>query len=68
MNYDSLETKIIQRQNQYIQELEEQLDIYREKDKAQEKLIQALKETLELFAGEISRLKAEKNAESQKGQ
>lgn len=68
MNYDSLEAKIIQRQNQYIQELEEQLDIYREKDKAQEKLIQALNETLELFAGEISRLKAEKNAESQKGQ
>ncbi len=68
MNYESLETKLIQQQNQYIQELEAQLDIYKEKDKAQEKLIQTLNEALELFAEEISRLKAEKDDENQKGQ
>lgn len=68
MNYESLETKLIQQQNQYIQELEEQLNIYKEKDKAQEKLIQTLNEALELFAEEISRLKAEKDDENQKGQ
>jgi len=68
MNYESLEAKLIQQQNQYIQELEGQLDIYKEKDKAQEKLIQTLNEALELFAGEISRLKAEKDGENQKGQ
>lgn len=68
MNYESLETKLIQRQNQYIRELEEQLGIYKEKDKAQEKLIQTLNETLDLFAEEISRLKAEKEGGSQKGQ
>lgn len=60
MNYESLETKLIHQQNQYIRELENQLDFYKEKDNAQETLIQALKEALELFAEEISRLKAEK--------
>lgn len=67
MNYESLETKLIQRQNQYIRELEAQLNIYKEKDKAQENLIQTLNETLDLFAEEISRLKAEKERENQKG-
>ena len=68
MDYASLETKLIQQQNQYIQELEEQLNIYKEKDKSQEKLIQTQNEALELFAEEISKLKAEKEKESQKGQ
>lgn len=68
MDYASLETKLIQQQSQYIQELEEQLNIYKEKDKAQEKLIQTQNEALELFAEEISKLKAEKEKESQKGQ
>ena len=68
MDYASLETKLIQQQNRYIQELEEQLNIYKEKDKAQEKLIQTQNEALELFAEEISKLKAEKEKESQKGQ
>ena len=68
MDYASLETKLIQQQSQYIQELEEQLNIYKEKDKAQEKLIQTQNEALELFAKEISKLKAEKEKESQKGQ
>ena len=68
MDYASLETQLIQQQNQYIQELEEQLSIYKEKDKAQEKLIQTQNEALELFAEEISKLKAEKEKESQKGQ
>ena len=68
MDYASLETKLIQQQNQYIQELEKQWNIYKEKDKAQEKLIQTQNEALELFAEEISKLKAEKEKESQKGQ
>ena len=68
MDYASLETKLIQQQNQYIQELEKPLNIYKEKDKAQEKLIQTQNEALELFAEEISKLKAEKEKESQKGQ
>ena len=68
MDYASLETKLIQQQNQYIQELEEQLNIYKEKDKTKKKLIQTQNEALELFAEEISKLKAEKEKESQKGQ
>ena len=44
------------------------MNIYKEKDKAQEKLIQTQNEALELFAEEISKLKAEKEKESQKGQ
>ncbi len=68
MDYASLETKLIQQQNQYIKELEEQLDIYKKKDKAQENLIQTQNEALELFAEEISRLKDEKEKESRKGQ
>lgn len=67
MNDKNLEARLIQNQNQYIQELESQLNIYKEKDKAQENLIQTLNEALELFAQEISRLKAEKADKNQKG-
>ena len=40
MDYESFEKKLIQQQNILIQQLEEQLDVYREKDKYQELLIE----------------------------
>ncbi len=58
MNYESLETKLIQQQNLYIRQLEEQLAVYEEKDKAQELLIEQLNQTLDLFAQELSHAKA----------
>ena len=60
MDYESFEKKLIQQQNILIQQLEEQLDVYRQKDKYQELLIEKLNDTLDIFAEEISRLKAEK--------
>ena len=60
MNYESLETNLIRKQNAYIRQLEEQIDIYREKDKNQELLIEKLNCTLELLAEELSMVKAEK--------
>ncbi len=58
MNYEGLETKLIQKQ--YIRQLEEQLAVYEKKNKAQELLIEQLNQSLDLLAGEISRLKTEK--------
>ena len=62
MNYESLETKLIQHQNQYIKQLEEQLKVYEEKDKAQEELILNLNNALEFLAEELSKVKAEKES------
>lgn len=59
MNNEKLETTLIQQQR-YIRQLEEQLAVYEEKDKAQELLIEKLNRALELFAEELSRTKAEK--------
>lgn len=59
MNNEKLETTLI-RQQRYIRQLEEQLAVYEEKDKAQELLIENLNRALELFAEELSRTKAEK--------
>lgn len=67
MNYESLEAKLIREQNAYIRQLEEQLDVYREKDEKQELLIEKLNDMLDLLAGEISRLKDEKDGEGRKG-
>lgn len=64
MNNRRFETKLIQQQNQYIQQLEEQLAVYEEKDKAQELLIENLNRTLELFAEELSKAKAEKGKQN----
>lgn len=66
MNYESLETNLIRKQKQYIKQLEEQLNVYKEKDKVQEQLIQNLNNALELLSGELSRVKAEKESEIQK--
>ena len=60
MSYENLETKLIRSQNLYIQQLEEQLAVYREKDEAQEKLIEKLNYALEVLSDELSRLKSEK--------
>ena len=61
MNYDSLETRLIRQQNQYIRTLEEQLALYKEKDHAQEQLIEELNRTLQIFSDEITRLKSERD-------
>lgn len=66
MDYESFETKLIQKQNLYIKKLEEQLEVYREKDKAQELLIEKLNQTLDLFAEELAKIKAEKEEAHQK--
>ena len=49
MDYESFEKKLIQQQNILIQQLEEQLDVYRQKDKYQELLIEKLNDTLDIF-------------------
>lgn len=50
MDYESLEKKIIRKQNRYIQQLEEQLAVYEKKDRAQELLIEELNRALQLSA------------------
>ena len=52
--------RLIKQQELYIRQLEEQLAVYEEKDKAQELLIENLNQALALFAEEVSRAKAEK--------
>ena len=66
MKYERLETILIRQQNQYIQQLEQQLGVYEEKDKVQEELILNLNNALELLSGELSRVKAELENEQQK--
>lgn len=60
MGYENLETKLIRGQNLYIQQLEEQFAVYKQKDEAQEKLIEKLNDALEILSDELSRLKREK--------
>lgn len=54
MDYESLEKKIIRKQNRYIQQLEEQLAVYEKKDRAQELLIEELNRALQLSADGVS--------------
>ena len=68
MNYESFETKLIRKQNIYIRQLEDQLDVYQEKDKAQELLIEKLNQALELLSEELSRLKLEQEKNARKGE
>lgn len=58
-NNRNSQAELIQSQNRYIRQLEEQLSVYEQKDKAQEQLIEKLNEALSLFAEELSMLKAE---------
>ncbi len=60
MKYENLEAELIRQQNLYIHQLEEQLNVYIEKDKAQELLIEKLNHALDLFAEETARGKDEK--------
>ena len=46
--------QLIKKQELYIRQLEEQLAVYEEKDKAQELLIENLNRALALFAEEVS--------------
>lgn len=59
MIHQNPETELIRQQDLYIRTLEEQLAVCGEKNKAQELLIEQLNQMLDLFAGEISCLKAE---------
>lgn len=68
MEYKSFEAKLIQKQNIYIRQLEEQIDVYQEKDKAQELLIEKLNQALELLAEELSRVKLEQEGNARKGE
>ena len=60
MKHNNLEAGLIRQQNLYIRQLEGQLNVCMEKDKAQELLIEKLNRTLDLLAEELARVKAEK--------
>ena len=60
MKHENLEAELIRQQNLYIHQLEEQLNVYIEKDKAQELLIEKLNHALYLLAEESARGKDEK--------
>ena len=60
MKRENMEAELIRQQNLYIHQLEEQLDVYREKDKAQGVLIEKLNHALDLLAGELARVKGGK--------
>lgn len=68
MDYKSFEAKLIQNQNIYIRNLEEQIAVYQEKDKAQELLIEKLNQALELLSEELSRVKLEQEGNARKGE
>lgn len=67
MDRRKLREEMSQKQERYIRLLEEELAAYKEKDRAQEELIGKLKQTLDLFGEEISRLKEEKREGTQEG-
>ena len=60
MKSENHETELIRKQNLYIRQLEEQLYVCMEKDKAQGLLIEKLNHMLELLTEELARVKAEK--------
>ncbi len=60
MDYENLEKKLIRQQNLYIRQLEEQLAVYKEKDRTQGQLIENMEHALNILSDEISRLKQEK--------
>ncbi len=57
MQYENLGKKLIQQQNIYIRQLEEQLAVYKEKDRTQEQLTENLEHALNVLSDELSRLK-----------
>ena len=65
-NNADTQARLIRQQDQYIRQLEEQLAVYEEKDKAQELLIEKLNQALDIFAQELSRQKAEQEKQTLK--
>ena len=61
---DNLQTRLMKQQGQYIRQLEEQLAVYEEKNKAQELLIEKLNLALDIFAEELSKAKAKTKGNS----
>lgn len=59
MDHESLETKLIRQQSLYIKQLEEQLSVCEEKNKAQELLIAQLGQLIELLEEELTMIKTE---------
>ncbi len=64
MQHENLEKKLIQQQNIYIRQLEEQLAVYKEKDRTQEQLIENLEHALDVLSDELTRLKQGKKQDA----
>ena len=67
MDYRELEKEIIRKQGAYIRQMEEQIEIYQQKDRAQELLIEEQGRMLELLKDELSRVKGGKTKDTSKG-
>lgn len=66
MDYRELEKEIIRKQGAYIRQMEEQIEIYQQKDRAQELLIEEQGRMLELLKDELSRVKGGKTKDTSK--
>ena len=62
-----LEKEIIRKQGAYIRQMKEQIEIYQQKDMAQELLIEEQGRMLELLKDELSRGKGGKTKDTSKG-
>ena len=62
-----LEKEIIRKQGAYIRQMKEQIEIYQQKDMAQELLIEEQGRMLELLKDELSRVKGGKIKDTSKG-
>lgn len=61
-----LEKEIIRKQGAYIRQMKEQIEIYQQKDMAQELLIEEQGRMLELLKDELSRVKGGKTKDTSK--
>ena len=68
MDYSGLEKEMIRKQGAYIRQLDEQLDIYQKKDRAQERLIEEQGHMLDLLTAELSRVKGGKAEDTSRGE
>lgn len=68
MDYRELEKEIIRKQGAYIRQMEEQIEIYQQKDRAQELLIEEQGRMLELLKDELSRVKGGKTEGTSSGE
>ena len=60
MDYKNFEKELIRKQSSYICQPEEQMDVYREKDRKQELLTEELNRMPELLNDELFRVKSKK--------